>query len=80
MASYSYNNDVEDEFALPPDMDPNYSGPAITRPTTHRALSPIQIDQEVTVKQKRKPAVKLIDRYPSTTDNANISVFSPTVV
>jgi hypothetical protein len=58
----SYNDDFEDEFAPPPDMD-DYSGPANTRPTTHRPVSPIQIDQEVTVKQKRKPAVKLIDRY-----------------
>ena len=50
-------DDFDDDFTLPPEMDADYSLP-------DRPLSPIQIDQEVTVKQKRKPAVKLFDRYP----------------
>ena len=60
MSAYSK---FDDAFALPPEMEADFSLPDRPRPsTTNRALSPIQIDEEVTIKQKRKPAVKLIDR------------------
>jgi hypothetical protein len=64
--------DDEDEIALAPALDLSlparrpYRSP---EPTTFgaggaRPNSPIQIDEEVVVKNKRQPKVKLIDRYP----------------
>jgi hypothetical protein len=59
--------DEEDEIALAPELDLSlpperpYRSP---EPTTFgaRPTSPIQIDEEVVVKNKRQPRVKLIDR------------------
>lgn len=66
MASTSYDNiDFDaDDFTLPPQIDTDFTAPSrlVSTTTNNRPTSPIQIDQEVIVKNKRKPAVKLIDR------------------
>jgi hypothetical protein len=67
MASMSYDSiDFDaDDFALPPQIDTDFSAPSrLLSTTSNRPPSPIQIDEEVVVKNKRKPRVKLIDRYP----------------
>jgi hypothetical protein len=70
MAAYNPSMDYDaDDFELPPEINIDLP-PVPTRLqqslpiTTGRATSPIQIDEEVVIKNKRKPRVKLIDRYP----------------
>ena len=75
MATTSYN-DIDfdaDDFTLPPQIDTDFTVPSrlVSTTTTNRPASPIQIDEEVVVKNKRKPAVKLIDRYPSLHSSSN---------
>jgi hypothetical protein len=63
--------DDEDEIVLAPALDlslPAHRPYRSPEPTTFgaggaRPNSPIQIDEEVVVKNKRQPRVKLIDRY-----------------
>lgn len=67
MAMTSYNDiDFEaDDFTLPPQVDTNFTVPSrlVSTTATNGPTLPIQIDEEVVVKNKRKPAVKLIDRF-----------------
>jgi hypothetical protein len=51
--------DVEDDYVIP-QINTDFTIPSRNLPA--RAPSPIQIDEEVVVKNKRKPAVKLVDR------------------
>lgn len=64
MAAHAGFDFDADDFVLPPQTETDAAVPS--RPTntttTARSTSPIQIDEEVVVKQKRKPTVKLIDR------------------
>ena len=68
MATTSYN-DIDfdaDDFSLPPQIDTDFIGSSrlvSTTANTNGQPSTIEIDKEVVVKNKRKPAVKLIDRY-----------------
>lgn len=67
MATTSYN-DIDfdaDDFTLPPQVDTDFTVPSrlVSTTATNGPTSPIQIDEEVVVKNKRKPAVKLIDRF-----------------
>jgi hypothetical protein len=63
----------DDDFVLPPRLDDTFLAStrsthhpaALDNPTEGRLTSPIQIDEEVVVKQKRKPQIKLLDRYIS---------------
>lgn len=62
--------DDEDDIQLAPELDLSlpperpYHAPAQTTTTFgERPTSPIQIDEEVVIKNKRQPKVKLIDRY-----------------
>jgi hypothetical protein len=62
----------DDNFVLPPRLDDTFLAPTrpsnplpMDNPANGRPTSPIQIDEEVVVKHKRQPQVKLIDRYIS---------------
>jgi hypothetical protein len=64
MASYNFDND--DDFTLPPQLTTNTQSfdDFVNAPTTtDNTTTPIQIDDEITIKAKRKPTIKLIDRY-----------------
>jgi hypothetical protein len=62
MAAYDF---ADDDFQLPPEVNTDLPPPnRLQQPLPNRETSPIQIDQEVVIKNKRKPRVKLIDRYP----------------
>jgi hypothetical protein len=64
MADYAGFDFDADDFTLPPQIETDAAAPSwpTNTTTTARPTSPIQIDEEVVVKQKRKPTVKLIDR------------------
>jgi len=69
-----FDYDDDDDFALPPRLQDSLLSSSRTPnplPLNEASgagpTSPIQIDEEVVIKNKRKPQVKLIDRYiPST--------------
>jgi hypothetical protein len=81
MAAYEIDYDADD-FELPPEISSELPPLPTSRPP-HQSLptggptSPIQIDEEVVIKNKRKPQVKLIDRYVLTINTNAVS--SPTV-
>jgi hypothetical protein len=52
--------DFEDDYVIP-QINEDFTIPTPNVPA--RAPSPIQIDEEVVVKNKRKQAVKLVDRF-----------------
>lgn len=63
MATTSYENiDFDaDDFTLPARIDADFASFSQQR-SNPPATAPIQIDEEVVVKNKRRPTVKLVDR------------------
>ena len=73
--AYSFD---EDDFVLPPQPTTNIgtesfeqfinasntANATLLNPPLPTTSNPIQIDEEVIIKNKRKPQIKLIDRYP----------------
>ena len=63
-----FDYDDEEQTVLPPRLnaDDSHLTSRFTTDSSNTTLptSSIHIDEEVVVKNKRKPAVRLIDRYP----------------
>jgi len=70
MATYDPDAEFEDEdIVLPPRLNVDDSHivariNSLANSNGNNVITPIHIDEEVVVKAKRKPAVKLLDRHP----------------
>jgi replication fork protection complex subunit Csm3/Swi3 len=68
--------DFGDNFVIP-QVHADFTIPPPETNTAIRASSPIQIDEEVVVKRKRKPIVKLHDRFFSTLNSTDSRLLAP---